>query len=191
MHGADAAKGIESYFVYHNTVIGNLFHRSFYAHGCLSHVKPGSMRRVFNNLFIYLSPYQPPYLSKSLDGMDLHTDNNLHWSVVSGPNLPPRYLETWRQNAYSDACAKSNGGPWEAASFVADPILEALDSAPGATNDYRPKAGSPAIDAARDLASGWPGRRSRTVGALDPGAPPLRVGVGGRIAAGEPWMWHH
>lgn len=191
MHGADAAKGIESYFVYHNTIVGRLFHRSFYAHGFLSHTKPGSTRRVFNNLFIYLSRYEPPYLSKSLDGMDLHTDNNLHWSVVSLQDLPPRYLETWRQNAYSDARAESNGGRWEAASFVADPILEALDSAPGATNDYRPKAGSPAIGAARELAGDWPGRRSRTVGALDPGAQPLRVGVDGRITAGEPWMWLH
>jgi len=189
MHGADRAERVESYFVYHNTLVGAQYHRYFYAHGFLNHLKPGSTRRVFNNLFVYLNAYMPPYLSKTLEGMDLHTDHNLHWSVAPGAQPPANYLEMWRDSQYSQARSQENGGLWEQNSFVADPLFEAFAPSPEAVNDYRPRRGSRATGAARELPGAWPGRRLSTIGALDTGGGPLRVGVDGRIVAGEPWAW--
>lgn len=189
MHGSDHAAATESYIVYHNTIVGHQYHRYFHAHGFLNHLKPGSVRRVFNNAFIYLNTYMSPYLSKTLEGMDLHTDHNLHWSVQEGAQPPAKYLDVFVTSGYAQALAESNGGLWEEHSFVADPMFESLSASPDAVNDYRPKKGSPAIGAARSLPSEWPGRHSQTIGAFDPGDAPLRVGVDGRITAGEPWTW--
>ena len=192
MHGSDAAKAIESYYLYHNTVVGHVFSRYFFGHGFNATLKAGATRRNFNNLFVYLDEYPMPFVSRAYEGMDLQFGHNLHWSIVQSEKndrIARTFFSAWSAHEFSDAVAAlPEGKRWASGSVMADPQFKAFDPAITAVNDYRPQPGSPAVGMAMTLPSTWPGAspHDQAVGALPPDGEQLRVGVDGRIAAGEP-----
>jgi hypothetical protein len=180
-HGQKWADSSESIYIAHNTVLIYPWSRYHFAATMSGFQMENSARRIFNNMFIYLGDYPAYFISKSLEGMDFQMDGNLHWSTTEA--APEDYLKLFRESEYSQ-------GKWEANSVVADPKLKAVDATIDAVHDYRPQPGSPAIGAATALSSDAPEAvaqsAGKTIGAYEAGDEPLRVGVDGRITAGEP-----
>jgi len=190
MHGADAARHIESARIYHNTFVGRVINAYCFAHGTLNHVKPESTRRVFNNIFVYLEQEPRTFISRSLEGQDLLANANLHWRVGGDQRATEAAMRQWREHALSTQAYERSGMRWEADSVVADPGFIAFSIDPSASNDYRIKSDSSAAGRGMVLPDDWhdPLRPDNgaapDIGALPVGGQPLRVGVDGRYLAG-------
>ncbi|MFW6038896.1 MAG: hypothetical protein ACOC9P_00285 [bacterium] len=182
-HGQKQADSVESLYFAHNTAVLHVDMRYDFAASWPNSQMAEAQRRVFNNLFIYLGDYPQPYVSRSLEGLDFEMDGNLHWSPDE--KASSEYLKDYREHEFS-------GDRWEKHALIADPKLRAFGTSLEAVNDYRPTPDSPAVGAAVDLTDDASDvlreNRSETIGAFEPGDEPLRVGVDGRITAGEPPM---
>lgn len=186
-HGRDFT-GIESIFFYQNTFICPATGSGAYAHRTLNNTSERTQRRVFNNLFVYLTGYPPPPGPGPLN--DIQIDGNLHWSPAPGAEPPKGFLEKARSNPVSEHNKAKYPAGWEASSFVADPKFVAFSATADAANDYQLQSDSPALHKGivlpADLEDPMRPKDGTPpdIGALPLGNGQLRVGIGGRIQAG-------
>lgn len=181
--------GIESILFYQNTFICPSSGNGGYAHRTLSNTSEPTQRRVFNNLFVYLTGYPPPPAERA-PLHDIQIDGNLHWSPAPGAQPPKGFLEKARSAPGSVHNQPKYPPGWEANSFVADPKFVAFGAAAEAANDYHLQPDSPAVGKGVALPAELedpfrPKDGARPdIGALPLGSGPLRVGIRGRIEAG-------
>jgi hypothetical protein len=193
MHGSDKAQFVESVRFYQNTVLCPTRGPYSFGHGSLTHLKPGSSRRVFNNIFIYLSPdprqnvpYPLPFYGAGVKEADIQADGNLHWNPDPAAKPPADYLEKLRTHPLSEQNKKQYPPGLGANCLVADPKFVRLDVNPKVEADCRLQPGSPAIDQGVALPADWedPLRpkagRKPDIGALPHGLPPMTVGIRSR-----------
>jgi len=185
-YGGGAA---EQLYLYQNTIISPKILRA-YAHGFLSAPSTKGLRRVFNNVFVYLGEYPEADGVATRDippECDIQFDGNLHWCPTPGAKAATNFLDVTRQCAASVA----NKG-WEANSLVTNPGFLKFAEAASATNDYRLQPASPTVgtgvvlpaeleDPLRPKDAAKP-----DIGALPAGSELLKVGIHGRIVAGMP-----
>ncbi|MBI3411107.1 MAG: hypothetical protein HY040_22460 [Planctomycetes bacterium] len=139
-HGNDLL-GIESLHFHQNTFITETWSGS-YAGRTWTVTHPRSHRRIFNNLFVYLSRYPDP---ASPEEHDIMMDGNLHWCAAQDAKLPDGFLEKVRVAKGSKLIQSKYPAGWEGNSFVADPRFVAFEPVVSAKNDYRLKKGSAAV----------------------------------------------
>jgi hypothetical protein len=185
MHGREKL-GVESLFFYQNTFICPVTGGDAYAHRTLNNTNDRTLRRVFNNLCVYLNRYPSPPDRVGLD--DIQVDGNLHWSPGAEP--PQGFLEKARTCKASEVNQAKYPPGWEASAVVGDPKFVAFDGKPDAANDYRLQPNSPAIGHGivlpaelEDPLRPKDGARP-DIGALPRGSEPLRVGIHSRVVAG-------
>jgi hypothetical protein len=180
--------GIESIFFYQNTFLCPATGNGAYAQRTLNSTSERTQRRVFNNLFVYLTGYPPPLGAGPLH--DIQIDGNLHWSPVPNTQPPKGFLEKARTSPVSEQNKAKYPAGWESVSIVADPKFVAFGVAADAVNDYHLQPDSPALHKGIVLPAEWedPARpkdgTAPDIGALPLGSRPLRVGIGSRIQAG-------
>lgn len=190
MHGSDAANFVESVHFYQNTCIAPTSGGYAFAHRTMFHLKPGSARRVFNNLFVYLNDngiYPKPFYGLNATEMDLQIDGNLHWNPHPDAKEPPGFFEPLRTHPLSEFNKRGYPAGFGAHDFIANPRFVSFDAGPEAANDYRLEAASPAIGKGVPLPADWPdplrpadGARP-DIGALPSASGPPQYGVQGRI----------
>jgi hypothetical protein len=183
-HGRELL-GMESLYFYQNTFVSPALSGG-YAHRTWSNTSDRTVRRSFNNLFIYLNGYPAPEEANA-PLHDIQLDGNLHWSSVPGAQVPKQFLESARACKASQHNKAKYPPGWEASSFVADPRFERFQPAAEAEADYRLRADSPAVGKGVVLPKEWedPLRLRAEVrpdiGALPRGSESPRFGRGGRI----------
>ncbi|MBI2193279.1 MAG: hypothetical protein HYU36_14985 [Planctomycetes bacterium] len=186
---------VESIYWYQNTFIAPVTHGYTYAHATLLNTSETTVRRCFNNLFVYLSNYPPPGHTFKAAGVgttthDIQMDGNLHWCPKPDEKIPEGFFDMARTCEAALRSKKIYPAGWEANSAIADPQFLKFSAESGASNDYRPQAGGPAAGKGIVLPAEWedplrPAAGAQPdIGALPAGAEPLRVGVQGRITAG-------
>ncbi len=185
IHGRTQLRGIENIGFYHNTAI--LTHRAF-AGTAPGRNHPDSVRSVYNNLFVYL---ETPDLPKGEATSQVNVDGNLHWSPLGyGKNgTGADWLKGVQESAHSQGnTGQWQGTVWEKSGVADDPRFAKFDSLdPASSIDYRLKPESPAIGKAID----FPQKADLRGNAAGPNIGAfqnnelLRVGIGGRIIAGE------
>jgi hypothetical protein len=169
-HGGELL-GIESLHFYQNTFVCPATGPA-YAGYTWTATTERTQRRVFNNIFVYLSPYPPPVLERA--GLhDIQIDGNLHWSTVAEAKVPPGYLDKARMSKGSIHNKAKYPAGWEANSLVADPAFLAFGVEPEAKVDFRLKPDSPAIKKGVPLPAEWEDPLRPTAGAPDLGAIPF------------------
>ncbi|MBM4079085.1 MAG: hypothetical protein FJ278_05240 [Planctomycetes bacterium] len=179
MHGREFL-GVESFFFYQNTFISPAWSGAF-AHRTLTSTSDRTVRRSFNNLFVYLNEYPTLRLAPP-KGHDIQCDGNLHWCPQLGAQPPKDYLDKVRTSPWSEENKKNYPSGWEANSLVGDPKFVRFSLDPDVENDYRLSPDSPAIGKGLGLPADWedplrPKDGSRPdIGALPRGGDPLRVG---------------
>lgn len=179
MHGREFL-GTESLYFYQNTFVSPALGGGF-AHRTLHSTSDRTVRRSFNNLFIYLNGY-PSMDFRSLATRDIQIDGNLHWCPSPDAQAPADFLERVRQSDASLANKKNYPDGWEAHSIVADPKFVHFDPGPDAENDYRLRPDSPAVGAGVPLPAEWedplrPKENTRPdIGAIPFGGEMPRVG---------------
>lgn len=187
MHGRERL-GVESLFFYQNTFVCPVTSNDAYAHRTLNNTDDRTVRRVFNNLCVYLNRYPAPPDRTPLN--DIQMDGNLHWSPAAGAEPPKGLLEKTRACAASEHNKTKYAPGWEASGVVGDPKFAAFSAASDAVNDYRLQPGSPAVGAGIVLPAELedPLRLANgarpDIGALPRDGEPLRVGIRGRVVAG-------
>ncbi len=144
----------------------------------------GTVRRVFNNAFVYTKGLPGPVVLKPHG--DLQCDNNLTWSFDPEFNGQDPY-DRFKKSA-DFALSKTYYAPgWMANNLVADPKFKQLSAEPGSAFDVSLKAGSPAVGAGAKLPSAWPDPARPTgdvkpdIGAIQSNGPTWRLGVQGRL----------
>lgn len=190
MHGREKL-GVESISFYQNTFICPVTGGDAYAHRTLNSTNDRTVRRVFNNLCVYLNRYPlPPGDRTPLD--DIQVDGNLHWSPAPDAQPPQGFLEKARTCKASEHNKAKYPEGWEKSAVLGDPKFAAFGASPQAVNDYRLQPDSPAIGKGivlpaelEDPLRPKDGTRP-DIGALAKGAEPLRVGIHSRIEAGAP-----
>ncbi len=189
-HGRGFLHG-ENLTFYHNTcLIGGLNYL-----GAMWNTGGKSKGRVFNNLAIYRGKYSLRehglWNRKDLTPWDLELDGNLHYSLASGDKVPADYLEKIRTCLWSEGNKKHYPAGFAAQSIVGNPKVKELHDHWTSTNDYRLEPGSPAKDAGVKIPKEWldplrdQDQGKPDIGALPMGTEQLRVGVRGRIIAGD------
>lgn len=182
---------IESIYFYQNTLISPVYVNGGYAHRTLTNTSERTVRRVFNNLFVYLNTYPYPPNDR-LPLHDIQIDGNCHWCPAPDAKLPKGgFIEKARANKVSEHNQSKYPKGWEASSFVADPKFMAFSTQAESTNDYRPQPDSPVLGKGIVLPAELddPERpkdgAAPDIGALPRGSEPLRVGIRGRMTAGR------
>lgn len=164
--------------IYHNTVIA-----VEPARGAdmvlLGAAAPERPRRLFNNVVVHLT--RLPALVVP-DSEAIRTDGNLFWSPGVDARQAAAFFTKYRASpAFARSKAVYPPG-YTTHSLVADPKFLKAEADPGAVNDYRLQAGSPAIDAGIELPADWPDplrkqdKGQPDVGALPRDSGPLQAG---------------
>lgn len=156
MHGADHSPNIESLWLTQNTVIAHQASGYFFSHGFMNHIKADSVRRVVDNLFIYLGPIRGPYVSQASKGLDMLADGNLHWSPAIDPATLEDRLIKLRKHPLSIEAKHRLGMAWAEHSQVGDPEFMSFDVDQSESNDYRLRSTSPAMKAGVPLPTDMP-----------------------------------
>jgi hypothetical protein len=184
-HGSNML-GIEAIHFYQNTFLTHVGNAGYAGRTWVSTV-PGTPRRVFNNLCVYLNHY-PDMLLPTAPAHDLQIDGNLHWCPLPEAKLPANFLEAVRHCPASEKNRTNYPPGWAANDLVADPRLVGLALDPASPTDYRLRPDSPAVGKGIVLPTDYPdplrpaaGARP-DIGALPHGAEPPRFGRHGRIA---------
>ncbi len=190
LHGSDHAQFIESVTFCQNTCLAPTSGDYAFAHRTMFHLKPGSERRVFNNIFVYLNEtgrYPTPFYGMNVTNLDLQIDGNLHWNPHPAAKTPANYFDTLRTHPLSEFNKPNYPAGFGANDFIANPAFVAFEPGPRAANDYRLGEGSPAIGKGVVLPADWPdplrpanGARP-DVGALPAATDPPRYGIHGRV----------
>jgi hypothetical protein len=174
----------EPMFAYHNTVLldkAGGWRTAAETWG--GHTK-GTVRRVFNNLFVQ-SEGRPALPFPSADD-DFQADGNLHWSLSEGSRYTGDFFAKYRASPLLAASRKNYPPGWAAQDLFADPRFEAFGADWAKPSDLRLRADSPAIDAGVGLPAEWPDplrakdKGRPDLGAIPAGADPDRIGVDGR-----------
>lgn len=154
--------------VYNNTFIVNKARDA--TMGTTGSSTPENPRRVFNNIFLHAG--RLPAYSGPKGDFNLAEDGDLLWATdLTAP--PAAYFDKFRATPAYEASKKGYPDGSTTHSLVADPQLG---------DDYRPKPGSPAIDAGVPIPAEWPDplrdldKGKPDIGALPADAPPLKVG---------------
>lgn len=182
VHGRELF-GIESLYFYQNTFVCPALSGG-YAMRTWTNTSQRTVRRIFNNLFVYLNEYRVPEIVNAPDH-DIQIDGNLHWCAAPGTRPPQGFLEKVRACRGSSINKKNYPAGWEAHSHVADPRFLAFDSAATGKVDLRLQDGSPAAGKGVMLPREWedqlrPGKGARPdIGALPLRAAAPRFGRGG------------
>src|SRR6185369_5545406 len=119
-----------------------------FAHRTMFHLKPGSERRVFNNIFVYLNEngrYPRPFYGMNVTNLDLQLDGNLHWNPLPAAEAPASYFDTLRKHPLSEFNKANYPAGFGANDFVANPGFVRFEPGPRAASDYRLGDASPAI----------------------------------------------
>ena len=186
MAGDHGSPTWEPMFAYHNTV---LLDRSGGWRTAVEtwggHTK-GTVRRVFNNLFVQSEGLPSLPFPPAED--DFQADGNLHWSLKEGPGFAGDFFGKHRASPLFAASKKRYPPGWAANDLFADPKFQSFAEDWKKPADLRLAPGSPAIDAGVPVPAEWPD----PLRALDPGKPdlgalpagsdPVRVGVDGRFS---------
>lgn len=194
MHGSDWMLGIESLYWYHNTFISPAGAYA-YSHGTALWTNEKTIRRSFNNLFVYLNGWFAPVnvfdvaLKRSANH-DIQVDGNLHWCANPEAKVPENLLEKAMKCECSEFNKKNYPQGWDANSAVADPKFVQFDQTPKGRNDYRLQPESPAVGKGIVLPAEWedPLRpkdgAKPDIGAVPSGGELPKVGRYGRIVPG-------
>lgn len=177
----------ENLHFYQNTaLIGGITYA-----GSMWDAGPGAKSRVFNNLVLYREGYPTRWVKAEVEGIDLQMDGNLHWALKVAAAASTNYFTA--RFALHPAGTNQNEvlAGWEIHSFSADPKLQVLQADWRTANDYRLLPGSAAIgkgvplpkEYEDPLRPAWDS--SPDIGALPSGTAPLRVGIDGRVTAGD------
>jgi len=181
MHGREFL-GVESLYFYQNTFISPALSGAF-AHRTLVNTSERTVRRSFNNIFVYLNAYPAPAVAR-VPLHDIQCDGNLHWCSQPDARPPADLLERVRKSPISEETKKRYAPGWEANSTVADPKFARFAASADAENDYRLQPTSPALGRGVVLPQDWedPLRpadgAAPDIGALPRGGKPLEVGRG-------------
>jgi hypothetical protein len=87
-------------------------------------VKPGSERRAFNNIFVYVraAAWRNAWHGFSPKGADLQFDANLHWRPEMAKNPTRDYFEAINKSAYSEENKPRYPAGFAAHSVANDPL---------------------------------------------------------------------
>lgn len=196
VHNPDHIIHMENINFYHNTTItpmGHVF--GAYTSGMPFASHEESKRRVFNNLCVYFggAPRYPVPWGYKRDKGDVALDGNLHWH--SDPAVPvpeaAAYFKTSREHPLSELNRSHYPDGFDAHSIVGDPKFQSFSTDRLQRLDLRLKSDSPAIGAGVAVPTEWPdplrndAAKKPDIGAIPAGGEPLRVGIGGRITAGD------
>lgn len=189
VHGRGVPRGMESIGFYHNTFITR---HDRYAGGTVGRLHPDSVREVLNNIFVHVEGLQTGASWKIVEASPsgrVDVDGNLHWSLKDSDGraewieaLPGKKISLENQE-------KWNGRAWEVHGRYADPLFVEWNADRDLGGDYRLQPQSPARNMAVQDYSGlqeiarYQGGGTHT-GAIQ-GDQPLRVGINGRIIAGQ------
>ena len=195
-HDAGNILHMEQMNFYQNTFLGRAnADPPPWGQGTLHGADPRAARRVLNNIFVYqgaAASYPTLQWGQTDAEADVRVDGNLHWNPHPQAVLPGDLFGAVREHPASKRNAARYGALWEANGVAGDPLFTSYSAdLGGATDDYRPRPGSPAAGAGVALPDSWPdplrpGDGSRPdIGALPLGAEPLKVGVRGRHAVGK------
>jgi len=183
-HGRELL-GIENIGFYHNTAIVPGRPYSF-AGSTWNWLTATTLRSTVNNIFIYhLEDPQPS--SRAPKGPVL-IDGNLHWSHVTREEKAATWLEAFRDSPASLGNVELfKGAPWDVHGKYGDPRFTKIGEGKDAQTDFLLTKESPAIG----MAVEFPDKKNLRgdvggpdTGALQHGAPPLKVGINGRVTAG-------
>ncbi len=175
----------EPMFAYHNTVLldrAGGWRTAAETWG--GHTK-GTVRRVFNNLFVQSNGM--PALPFPAGDDDFQSDGNLHWSLKEGPGFAGDFFAKHRASPLFAASRKRYPPGWAANDLFADPEFEAFDADWKKPTDLRLRPGSPAIDAGVPVPADWPDPLRANdpgkpdLGAIPAGVIPDRIGVDARF----------
>ncbi len=188
MHGSGRLLHLEAMHFYQNTV---LFRSIHYAGATYASMLPGVPRRSFNNLFLYEGSLLRPFAIPDSEKYDLQMDGNLHWHITQGDMPLTPMMQKARSLPIGEAARKGCPSGLEARALIADPKLRAVAWDYRAMNDYRPTPESPALGRGIALPAVYedplrpPEGAAPDIGAFPRDAENLRVGIRGRIAAGN------
>jgi hypothetical protein len=196
VHNPDHIIHMENIHFYHNTTISPMGHVfGAYTSGMPFGFHADSKRRVFNNLCVYFGgakQYPVPWGYKRDTG-DIALDGNLHWHSDPAVKVPEAaaYFKTSREHPLSELNKSHYPDGFDAHSVVGDPKFESFSTDRLKGLDLRLKPESPAIGAGVAIPAEWPdplrgdSATKPDIGAIPAGGEPLRVGIGGRITAGD------
>ncbi len=186
LHGSDRAQFIESVYFYQNTCLAPTSGDYAFAQRTMFHLKPGSERRVFNNIFVYLNDtgrYPAPFYGMNVSNLDLQIDGNLHWNPLPTAKAPANYFDKLRTHPLSEFNKLKYPPGFGANDIVGDPKFTSFDATRPMTNDYRLSDVSAAVGKGIVLPADLPdplrpekGTRP-DIGALPHGSEPLKVGI--------------
>ncbi len=192
-HGRKFLHGENLPFYQNTCLVGSLDYL-----GSMWNAGPGSKARLYNNLVLYREGYPGRFQGmvkagnyNASKGHDIVMDGNLSWALKPGAIAPPDFLDALRKSEASQEAKKVYPEGWAMHSLAADPRLVAVSADPMAVNDYRLQPDSPTIGKGVPLPEEYmdPLRPKDDVrpdiGALPSGADQLRIGVQGRIVAGD------
>lgn len=194
VHNGDHIIHMEHVYFYHNTTLTPVAHSlSSYTSGMPFGFHPDAERRVFNNLCAYTggAKQYPLAFGVKYEKANLAIDGNLLWHSDPSVPIPVDYFKTSRTHPLSEANKSRYPDGWDAHSLLADPKFQSFSTNPGDKLDLRLKPDSPAIGAGVLLPADWPdpyrpmNSARPDIGALPSGSEPLRVGIDGRITAGD------
>lgn len=188
MHGSNRILHEESMHFYQNTA---LLRSIAYAGATYSAMQPGVPRRSFNNLVLYEGNLLRPFAITDSEKYDLQMDGNLHWHITQGEKPLAPMMKQARALPLGEAARKGCPEGLEAHAVIADPKLRSVQWDHRAVNDYRLSPDSPAVGKGITLPAAYEdpfrpaGAAAPDIGALPLGAEPLRVGIRGRVTAGN------
>jgi hypothetical protein len=156
--------------VYHNTVAAAGGTRDA-AMASFGGTRAGHPRRVFNNVFVHGA--RVPALAPPDPAANVAADGNVYWAAGTPEKAAAAFFDRFRKSPAFEASKKLYAPGSTANCRVADPLLD---------RDFRPRAGSPLVDAGVELPADWPdplrkGDRGKPdVGAVPAGGETPRVG---------------
>lgn len=137
--------------IYQNTLLSNYTRSGM---GAFSAVAPERPRRIFNNVFYYtegLGGYPGADPERGVVA-----DANLFWSPTATPAAADSYFARYRKSPQHLASKEVYPAGSSTNSLVADPQFMQVDMSETAENDYRPRPGSPVVNAGVILPQEWP-----------------------------------
>lgn len=204
-HGARFLHVENITFAYNTAMLPGI--RGAYAGRSYLAVSADTVRNSFNSLYVYLDKIPGAFSSRksaveATKGMrtdlgpdsrppkgPINMDGNLHWFAGVSKEEGEAWLDRIRHSSKSEMNVNEFGRElWDKHGIFADPEFVRFSPDPETRLDPRLNASSPA----RKLAVPFPGEKhlrgdviGPAAGAWQAGLPDLRVGIGGRIQAGD------
>lgn len=177
----------EPMYVYHNTFIAyDSPWRGYYPlSGAMA---GGTKRRVFNNIFAYVTGEPGSFLEPPLT--DFQADANLHWSFAERSAPADGFLAKFRSSELFEQSKKNYPPGWTTNDRFADPKFTGFSGDWRQPFDLGLQTESPAINAGVAIPSQWsdPLRKADKerpdLGALPVDTAPGRIGIRGRFSIG-------